>query len=133
MKDLDLLLSDLEAAHRAGVFSRTPQAVIQPLVTDSAPSRFFVLSPRWAIAATLLIAAGVWTMMFRTTLSRVQERSRSAQLASAVDLQSALASCVGGPKGDLNDYCGRVDFDRDGDVDLSDFGTYQRDLAGTSH
>ncbi len=129
MSDLDSLLSDLEAANRAGVFSRTPQAVIQPMVTDSAASRFFVLSPRWAIAATLLIAAGVWIMMFRTNLSELQDRSRLVQLASAVDLQSALASCVGGPKGALNDYCGRVDFDRDGDVDLSDFGTYQRDLA----
>jgi hypothetical protein len=133
MKDLDSLLSDLEAANRAGVFARTPQAVVQASVTEIAPSRFFVVSPRWAIAATLLITATVWTMMFRTNLSDVQSRSRIVQSASAVDLQSALASCVGGPTSALNDFCGRVDFDRDGDVDLNDFGTYQRDRAASSH
>ena len=132
MKDIDLLLGDLEAANRAGVFARTPQVQIQSAVTDSGASRFFVISPSWAIAATLMIAGGVWTMMFRTNLSNVQERSRSARRTTAIDLQSALASCVGGPRVDLNDYCGRVDFDRDGDVDLSDFGTYQRDLTGTT-
>jgi hypothetical protein len=133
MKDFESLIDDLGAAERAGVFARTPQPLLGTAVTNAASSKIFLLPPRWAIAATVLIAAGAWTMMFRTKLSDLRDRTRSVQLATAADLQSALASCVGGPKGALNDYCGRVDFDRDGDVDLSDFGTYQRDLVGTSH
>lgn len=132
MKDFDSLLSDFEAANRAGVFAQTPQPILKPSVTDSSASRIFLLSPRWTIAATILLAAGVWTMMFRTNLSDLQSRSRMDQMAAAIDLQSALASCFGGPSGALSELCRHVDFDGDGDVDLGDFGTYQRDLAGTS-
>ena len=132
MRDFETLIDDFAAAERAGVFSRTPQPVMASAVTTSSSSKFFLVSPRWAIAAALVMAAGVWTMMFRTNLSDLQNRSRMVQMARAIDLQSALASCVGGPSGALDQFCGRVDFDGDGDVDLHDFGTYQRDLAGTS-
>ena len=131
MKDLESLIGDLEAAERAGVFLRTTQPVMVSAVTASSRSNFFWVSPRWAVAAALVMAAGVWTMMFRTNLSDLQSRSRTVQLAQAIDLQSALALCVGGPNSSLEGLCGRVDFDGDGDVDLSDFGKYQRELAGT--
>jgi hypothetical protein len=132
MNDFETLIDDWVGAERAGVFSKTPQPVMRSAVTASSRSKLFLVSPRWAIAAALVMAAGVWTMMFRTNLSDLQNRSRIAQLAKAIDLQSALASCVGGPSGALDQYCGRVDFDGDGDADLRDFGKYQRDLAGTS-
>ncbi len=132
MKDFEILIDDLVAAERAGVFAKTAQPVISSTVTASTQSKFFLVSPRWAIAAALVMAAGVWTMMFRTNLSDVQNRSRIVQMAMAIDLQSTLASCVGGPSGAMDTYCGQVDFDGDGDVDLSDVGKYQRDLAGTS-
>lgn len=132
MKDFESSIDDLAAAERAGVFARTAQPMMETAVTAPIQSRIFLISPRWAIAAALVMAAGVWTMMFRVKLSDVREQSRMVQLARANDLQSALASCVGGPGGSLNEACGQVDFDRDGDVDLNDFGAYQRDLAATS-
>lgn len=132
MKDIESLIDELGAAERAGVFSRTPQPVMASPVTTFLKSSFFFVSPKWALAAAVVMAAGVWTLMFQTKLSDLQDSSRLMQMAKAVDLQSALASCVGGPSGSLDHYCGKVDFDGDGDVDLSDFGTYQRDRAGTS-
>jgi hypothetical protein len=131
MKDFESLIGDLEAAERAGVFGRTPQPIIPSAVTNESRSNFFLVSPRWAIAAALVMAAGVWTMMFRTNLSDLQNRPRMVQLARAIELQSALASCVGGPNGTLDRLCAPVDFDGDGDADLRDIGLYQRNLAGT--
>jgi len=131
MKDFQSLMADFEAAERSGVFARTPQPVMASSVTDGNLTKFFLVSPKWAIAAVLIMAVGVWTMMFRAKLLDVQNRSRMVQMAKVIDLQSALDSCVGGPSGTLGGMCGRVDFDGDGDVDLCDVGTYQRELAGS--
>lgn len=38
----------------------------------------------------------------------------------------SLAFCFGGPSNTSNNACQRVDFDQDGDVDLGDYSTYQR-------
>src|SRR5262245_58102340 len=122
MKDFEALVNEFAAAEQAGVFSKTAQPSVFGDVRDSrSPARIFWVSPRWAIAAALLMALGVWTVMFRVNLSDVRDRSRMLQLARSIDLRSTLASCVGGPSGQLNGACDRVDFDRDGDVDLSDF------------
>jgi len=129
--DLEALVDELAQAEQCGVFARTPQPVMTPRVR-SGHSGFFLVSPRWAIAAALLLAAGVWTFMFQSNLSDVRERARVANAARSMDLQMALASCSGGPGGPLSQACERVDFDRDGDVDLLDIGTFQRDLAAVS-
>jgi len=129
--DLEALIEELAVAERSGVFAKTPQPVAASKVR-AGQSSFFLVSPRWAIAAALLMAAGVWTFMFRSNLSDVRERARMANAARSMDLQMALASCSGGPGGTLSVACERVDFDRDGDVDLLDIGTFQRDLAAVS-
>ncbi len=133
MRDFESLMSDLAAAERAGVFAKTPQPFISSSVTKSETAKFFWISPKWAIAAALVMAAGVWTTMFTTKLSDLHNRARTAQIIRAIDLQSALASCVGGPSGTLNQACGQVDFDGDGDVDLRDVSSNQLGLTGTTH
>lgn len=126
------MLSDLDAAERAGVFSPTPTGNFS-LVGANRPARFYIVSPKWAVAAVLLLAAGVWSMMFRSKIAEVRDQARSVRMAVAVDLQAQLALCNAGPDSTLRGACDRVDFDGDGDVDLGDFSKYQREVAPTLH
>lgn len=130
MKDLESLLSDLDVAERAGVFSPTPTANLSHGGAKR-PARFYIVSPKWAVAAVLLLSAGVWSMMFRSKIAEVREQARSVRMAVAVNLQAQLALCSSGPNSSLRGACDRVDFDGDGDVDLGDFSKYQREVAPT--
>jgi hypothetical protein len=132
MKDLETLLGDLEDAQRAGVFSRTPPHALNAAL-PSQRTRFYLVSPKWAVAATLILTAGVWSMMFRTKVSEVRDQARSARMAVALDLQTQLASCTAGPIGAMSGSCARVDFDRDGDVDLLDYSRYQREFIAAAN
>lgn len=126
------MLTDVTAAEGAGVFRSTPQALAASSLARHRKSQFFLVSPRWAIAAGLVMATGVWTLMFRANISDLKDRSRTVQLARVIDVQLAIASCVGGPSSSLRSSCSQVDFDGDGDVDLGDVSTYQRDFGAAT-
>ena len=132
MKDLETLLSDLDAAERAGVFRQTPLAELVE-TTRARQSRFYLVSPKWAVAAALVMAAGVWTYMFRSNIDDARMKAREVRMAAAMNLQTTMVFCTAGPDEALGGACGRVDFDRDGDVDLSDFSKYQREVVASSH
>lgn len=132
MKDLESMLGDLDAAERAGVFARTP-AVEFAETARRRQARFYLVSPKWAVAAALIMAAGVWTFMFQTNISEVRGRARAVRMAAAMNLQSTMVACTAGPESASGSACGRVDFDGDGDVDLGDFSKYQRELVASSN
>lgn len=132
-QDMDQLLDDLAAAESAGVFAGTAQPKLSQALTGSSTRvRIFGVSPKFALAATFLMAVGVWSFMFQTKLSDLKDRVRLAQLAQNIDIQSALATCFGGPSGTLSLPCQQADLDHDGDVDLGDYSSFQRDPAAVS-
>ena len=133
LDSIEASLIELSEAGRAGVFRRTNLPKRE--APDFAPTtvRFPVRSVRrLAIAAVLVLAAGVWTMMFRSNLTTLQNRSRLAetvQLAGGSASEASLARCIAGPSGTIDPTCGAADFDGDGDVDLADYRSFQTSYA----
>jgi len=126
-----------EAAEREGVFRATPvdvRAFVAPGARAGAP--FPMVRAGVAVAATVVMAVGVWSWLFRTELDHLRSSSsqgttvamRSNEAQERCD--ACIADCVTGPKPDQPVDCDRYDYDADGDVDLADFGRYQLAYAG---
>ncbi len=133
LDSIEASLVELAEAQRAGVFGRTRLPSREAPEIAPIAVRFTVRSlRRLAIAAVIVFAMGVWSLMFRSNLSKLRERSRSPEIVQVVDLsamQASIALCIAGPRGTVDPACGRVDFDGDGDVDLGDISAFQRSMT----
>ena len=123
-------LLELKAADQAELFGRTQiDSRLPAAQRASCGSRrpVFRLLP---VAAAVAMAIGVWTWMFSTELTALRKKSGASRAVvsdSPVEDQGSFFECFSGPTGGLSPICREQDYDtdRDGDVDLTDFGAYQ--------
>lgn len=129
---LDVLLSDLSQAQRAGVFDRSPVEAVSLLSKSrqhaGVPAIF--AHPRWAVAAVVGLALISWSAMFSWKLGELRDAKQrgGAQplFVTAANNGPEFFDCLSGPSSDLQKPCKFYDFDRDGDVDMSDWATHQQ-------
>ena len=130
----DRLIAEAFAADEAGVFASTPVDVAA-ILRRPAPSpairwyeRVMVGLP---IAACLAIVVGMATMFggptgtTPTPLAGLDSWVASAPAAGLCSMDM-VAQCVTGPGRPVGAECECADLDGDGDVDLSDLGSFQR-------
>jgi len=131
-------LFELHEAELAGVFQLTsiPRKASQTLGRRTSEFR---PASSWAsrgvllgLAASLLMAIGVWTTMFGYQISRLRQQAArpiGEVVASSFNARSEIGrfgECLAGPGGSKNGGCSSFDYDRNGRVDLHDFGARQR-------
>lgn len=122
-------LRRVEAAEKADVFGRSPvdaDALLRS-ASSMAPMSFTHRMMRIVpFAAAAMLVVGVWGTMWNTQLGKL----RSQKLAMVEsDCDGSFLKCFQGPS-QQNAICGTYDYDRDGDIDLADFGTYQMSCDG---
>lgn len=126
---MEAALGRLETAERAGVFHRTDVDVATLLrsANDLAPISFARRIKRvLPFAAAAVLVAGVWGTMWDTELNRL----RTQKLAMVEnDCDGSFLTCFQGLRSSQS-VCRTYDYDRDGDVDLADYGTYQMSCDG---
>lgn len=133
---LEDLIARVQELEEAGVFDRTP---VDPAVLVSGgsdrkrPRRLGRLFTALQAAACLALAVGVislWRSGDRPQ-SPVEGRS-DGNGAVALPIGGAMIACITGPADrSLGEECRCFDSDADGDVDLADYGAFQRDYAST--
>ncbi|MHC4610364.1 MAG: hypothetical protein ACYS7M_08455 [Planctomycetota bacterium] len=136
--ELEQLIAEAQDLEQAGVFKRTPVNVAS-LVETHGVSRRPRLTHRLFVG--LQVAACLGLVVGLATMWRAGSSSPGpAGLTNSSDLEVAgawgglhcervetLKRCFSGPAGDsLGEECKCVDFDDDGDVDLADYGAFQR-------
>ncbi|MCH8147676.1 MAG: hypothetical protein IH987_06725 [Planctomycetes bacterium] len=135
LEPVESALLELDQAERATVFARTPVSA-EELIAPSHANQPMVLSRHtlvWlsSVAAVVLLAAGVWTVMFRYQLDHLRSSAgmvdSSASGAAGDDpCDGNFLNCFSGPESVvLAMRCDLHDYDADGDVDLADFRSYQ--------
>ena len=135
LEPIESALLELDDAERASVFSRTA-VTAEELIAQSHANQPMVLSRHtvaWlsSVAAVVLLAAGVWTVMFKYQLDDLRSSARmvdsSASDAAGHDpCDGNFLNCFSGPESVvLAMRCDLHDYDADGDVDLADFRSYQ--------
>jgi len=135
LEPIESALLELDQAERASVFARTPVPA-EELIASSHTNQPVVLSRHtllWlsSVAAVVLLAAGVWTVMFKYQLDDLRSSARmvddSASDAGGDDpCDGNFLNCFSGPESVvLAMRCDLHDYDADGDVDLADFRSYQ--------
>ena len=147
--NLERLIAEVHAAREAGVFNRTnlDVAALNAAVLADPPA------PSWGVrfyeralvglplAACLAIVIGIGSMIGGPTGNKIGSVAPSPLAALdtngepyAVESHGIgfIAGCFSGPGEPVAPGCGSADLDRDGDVDLIDFGSYQR-LAASVH
>lgn len=133
LDSIESSLAELDDAERAGLFGRTPLPRRAAWTAEPATTPFpFRTMRRLAIAAVIALAVGMWSFMFQKNLSSLREHSHMATTVRVADpgtIQASIAQCLGGPGGSVDPACGGVDFDGDGDVDLSDISAFQRSVT----
>jgi len=133
LDSIEALLSELGDAERAGVYGRTPLPKREAWKDEPATVLFSLRTVRrLAIAAVIALAVGVSSLMFQRNLSSLRNQSRmtgTVRVADRGTIQASIARCLGGPTGSVDPACGGVDFDGDGDVDLSDVSAFQRSVT----
>lgn len=122
-------LRRVEAAEKADVFRRSPvdaDALLRG-ASSLSPLSFTRRAKRIVpFAAAAMLVVGVWGTMWNTQLGKL----RSQKLAMVEsDCDGSFLKCFQGPS-NQNAICGTYDYDRDGDIDLADFGTYQKTCDG---
>ncbi|MBI1825333.1 MAG: hypothetical protein HY287_13745 [Planctomycetes bacterium] len=131
-------LRELHDAELTGVFQRTVLPALSQESRRKVNSDFSPASS-WAsrgvmlgLAATLLMAIGVWTTMFGYQISRLRQDAATPG-GEVVASNSAPTSeidqferCLAGPGGSKTGACASFDYDRNGRVDLHDFSARQR-------
>ena len=131
-------LRELGLAEQAGLFQPTRVDANQWLQAsqDEGPYSRRVARFWWsAVAAAVVLAAGVSTWLFQAELSAVRDRSMLAS-REAVTIPGdcrdrTILGCVTGPSQLASAACVAHDYDTDGDVDLADFRTYELACAGS--
>lgn len=141
LEPIESALLELGEAERASVFVRTPvtaeELIAQgQLIAQSHSNRPIVLTRRklaWlsSVAAVVLLAAGVWTVMFKYQLDDLRSSAGmvedpASDAAGDDPCDGNFLNCFSGPESVvLAMRCDVHDYDADGDVDLADFRNYQ--------
>ncbi|HUU83254.1 MAG TPA: hypothetical protein VM243_07090 [Phycisphaerae bacterium] len=135
--DIERLIAQVRDLEEAGVFRQTPVDVAS-LVQGGRCERPRRLTHRLFVG--LQVAAGVALVVGLVTVWRLgvssdvpdgMGNSSGADVVNAIpagqaEQARAVARCLTGPAGgSLAEYCQSVDLDRDGDVDLADYGALQ--------
>ena len=124
-------LVELRAAERAGVFQ--PTRVQAPAFTPAGVTGVTMGSRRLAtrllaVAAVLLVAVTVWTVMFQHELGKLRDQRNStvAGIAPGDAGSMSFTDCMSGPSvTEVPEACLEYDHNSDGFVDLQDFGVLQ--------
>jgi hypothetical protein len=132
-------LADLDAARRAGLFGRTSvgDAAFRAAVGRSAAQSSGFFGNKWgAVAAAIIVVAGVWTWIATVEINAVRQGVRgvgATALASKSNCRDhGILNCVAGPTHLAMVECSAHDYDDDGDVDLADYSAFQRRCQGVS-
>jgi len=125
---IEKLLADVQAAEEAGVFVRTPvspSALVTPEGSWAKRRRRWTIGLEIAACAALLIGVGsLWSFGNGSGSTSGVGGNPPIELVEAPCANAALlVRCV---EGSLGAECRCLDSDDDGDVDLADFGSYQR-------
>ena len=135
--ELERLIAELQEFEQAGVFKRTPVDVAAVVEADGGrrpglTHRLFVGLQVAACVGLVVGLVAVWRVGQPSDRLVGLTNSSSTELATAIGaLRSerikTLARCFSGPAGvSFGEECSCVDFDGDGDVDLADYGAFQR-------
>ncbi|MFQ5491344.1 MAG: hypothetical protein ACE5GE_11540 [Phycisphaerae bacterium] len=129
---MQTLLAELRQAEQAKVFEPTPVSAGQLVgqrrrVSSRSRARRVLIGLQAAACIALVVGVANWWRPGQTSsILGGAEAGRQSQ-ATGGQAVSVLAGCLAGPTGSgALGGCGRVDYDTDGDVDLVDFGAYQR-------
>lgn len=126
---MEVALGRLEAAEQAGVFHKTDVDAARLLRSDNHVTQIdFARRVKRILpfAAAAMLVAGVWGTMWNTELGRL----RTQKLAMMEnDCDGSFLKCFQGLR-NSESVCRTYDYDRDGDVDLADYGTYQMSCDG---
>ncbi len=131
---LEHLLAQTRELEDAGVFQRTPVDPAALLRDDSAerrPGRLHRLFVALQAAACLALVVGVVSLWSGGDNGDTLVDGRAAGNVAVADINAgALTGCMSGPvRGSMSGECRSLDSDDDGDVDLADFGAFQRGLT----
>ncbi len=129
--NIEKLLADVQSAEEAGVFGRTlvsPSALVIPKGQPAKTRRHWVIGLEIAACAALLIGVGsLWSFGNGWGSTSGSGGNPPIEMAEAPCSDVALlVRCVGDGSGA---ECQCLDADDDGDVDLADFGSYQRSIS----
>ncbi len=134
---LELLIAEARAAEKAGVFSRTPMDVAA-LIQQPETSRWIRVYERALVAlplaACLALVVGIASMMGGPAgpdIATTPMVSPAAAPSNGPCSPDVIAACLAGPNMAVSDECRCADFDADGDVDLLDLSSYQKQVAST--
>lgn len=123
-------LVDVEGSH---VFDRT-RVDTEALVVAPRGPQTIVFKPTGlrlvGVAAVVVMALGVWTMMFRMEIGDI--RSSKEAGSNSLAAMSSLADCLSGPgQAVVKSKCTQQDRYADGRVDMRDYQTYQSAYTDT--
>ena len=126
---MQALLSELRQAERAKVFEPTPVLagqLAERMRKGSQPSRArrLLIGLQAAACVALVVGVASWWQLGQAGSMLSGNAGGAGSCSQAASL---LAGCLAGPTGaGISGGCGGLDYDTDGDVDLADFGAYQR-------
>lgn len=135
--ELERLIAELQEFEQAGVFKRTPVDVAAVVEADGGrrPGLTHRLVVGLQVAACVGLVVGlvaVWRVGQPSDRLVGLTESSGTEVAAAIgalrsERIATLAGCFSGPAGGpLGEECSCVDYDGDGDVDLADYGAFQR-------
>jgi hypothetical protein len=136
---LEQLIAQVRSAELAGVFARS-RVDVQALMARPVARRPMHRVYEWSLvglplAACLAIVVGMATMfvgspshLAPSPLTRMDASADQTAVLSA----EMISDCVTGPGMHVSDACTTADLDHDGDVDLLDYSSFQRQLAESS-
>lgn len=135
---IELALQNLKSAEQAHLFDRTKINARDMLQSgnDLSPTmRRIRMGMITSAAAAVILAIGVGSYLFSTEIDSLRDQRRIATRtvstnAHSSDCDGDFFECVTGPSQFVMVECNRFDYDLDGDVDMSDFSTYQLSCDG---
>ena len=119
----------------AGLFAATRvdiERLVRPQPAGEVP--FFASWRKFRLPAVACLAlfACATVIMFRMELKSIADRQamvaqngNGSTDASSVAFNECFGGPTGGPTGGISSGCSTHDYDRDGDIDLQDFMSYQ--------
>lgn len=137
---IELALQELKSAEQAQLFDRTKinaRDMLQAGNDFSPAMRRIPIGMITSAAATIALAVGIGSYLFYHEIDSIRyQRDSAAQTVStdtpSDDCDGDFFECVAGPSQYVMVECNRFDYDLDGDVDLTDFSTYQLSCDGIS-
>ena len=135
---MELSLQELESARQAGLFDQTridTRDVLQTAGHAAPLWRRLPVGLLISAAASLILAVGIGSYLFYSEIESIRYQRTTAGPAlsvdsSPIDCDGDFFSCVTGPSQIVMGGCHRFDYDLDGDVDLTDFRSYQLSCNG---